>query len=58
MMLQHILLNRTHETVLRFLPPFLITREHVEQTITALDTLLTQHTSAISAHAAELSTRS
>jgi acetylornithine aminotransferase/acetylornithine/N-succinyldiaminopimelate aminotransferase len=39
----HILLNRTHETVLRFLPPFLITREHVDQTIAALDTLFTQH---------------
>jgi acetylornithine/N-succinyldiaminopimelate aminotransferase len=41
MMQQHILLNRTHETVLRFLPPFLITREHVDQTIAALDGLLT-----------------
>ena len=41
MMARHILLNRTHETVLRFLPPYLITREHVDQTITALDELLT-----------------
>jgi acetylornithine aminotransferase/acetylornithine/N-succinyldiaminopimelate aminotransferase len=40
MMQQHILLNRTHETVLRFLPPFLITREHIDQTIAALDGLL------------------
>jgi acetylornithine/N-succinyldiaminopimelate aminotransferase len=39
----HILLNRTHDTVLRFLPPYLITRAHIDQTITALDTLLTQH---------------
>ena len=39
----HILLNRTHDTVLRFLPPYLITRDHVDQTIKALDTLLTQH---------------
>jgi acetylornithine aminotransferase/acetylornithine/N-succinyldiaminopimelate aminotransferase len=38
----HILLNRTHDTVLRFLPPYLITREHVDQTVAALDTLLTQ----------------
>jgi acetylornithine aminotransferase/acetylornithine/N-succinyldiaminopimelate aminotransferase len=45
MMAEHILLNRTHETVLRFLPPFLITRAHVDQTIAALDELLTQHTS-------------
>ena len=39
----HIILNRTHETVLRFLPPFLIAREHVDQTIGALDDLLRQH---------------
>jgi acetylornithine aminotransferase/acetylornithine/N-succinyldiaminopimelate aminotransferase len=45
MMSNHrILLNRTHDTVLRFLPPFLITRAHVDQAIAALDTLLTQHT--------------
>ncbi|QMV17701.1 acetylornithine/succinylornithine family transaminase [Granulicella sp. 5B5] len=40
---RRIILNRTHETVLRFLPPYLITREHVDQTIAALDQLLTQH---------------
>jgi acetylornithine/N-succinyldiaminopimelate aminotransferase len=40
---RRILLNRTHETVLRFLPPYLITREHVDHTIAALDALLTQH---------------
>jgi acetylornithine aminotransferase/acetylornithine/N-succinyldiaminopimelate aminotransferase len=39
----HILLNRTHDTVLRFLPPFIITRKHVDQAIAALDTLLAQH---------------
>jgi acetylornithine/N-succinyldiaminopimelate aminotransferase len=44
MMSRRILLNRTHETVLRFLPPFLITREHVDQTIAAFDELLMQHT--------------
>jgi acetylornithine aminotransferase/acetylornithine/N-succinyldiaminopimelate aminotransferase len=42
MFAKRIVLNRTHETVLRFLPPFLITREHVDQTIAALDDLLTQ----------------
>ncbi|SEG55540.1 acetylornithine aminotransferase/acetylornithine/N-succinyldiaminopimelate aminotransferase [Bryocella elongata] len=42
MFAKHIVLNRTHETVLRFLPPFLITREHVDQTIAALDELFTQ----------------
>lgn len=39
----HIILNRTHDTVLRFLPPYLITREHVDQTVGALDDLLRQH---------------
>jgi acetylornithine aminotransferase/acetylornithine/N-succinyldiaminopimelate aminotransferase len=40
MMDRRILLNRTHETVLRFLPPFLLTRDHVDQAISALDELL------------------
>jgi acetylornithine aminotransferase/acetylornithine/N-succinyldiaminopimelate aminotransferase len=44
MMEQHIILNRTHETVLRFLPPYLITREHVDQAIAALEAQLTAHT--------------
>jgi len=44
MMQQHIILNRTHETVLRLLPPYLIERKHVDQAIAALDTLLTQST--------------
>jgi acetylornithine aminotransferase/acetylornithine/N-succinyldiaminopimelate aminotransferase len=44
MMERRILLNRTHETVLRFLPPYVITREHIDQTVSALDTLLTQRT--------------
>jgi len=39
----HIILNRTHETVLRFLPPYLIERKHVDQTIAALDHQLTLH---------------
>jgi acetylornithine/N-succinyldiaminopimelate aminotransferase len=49
----HIVLNRTHETVLRFLPPFLIERKHVDQLIAALDTALLARTSS----AAELTTR-
>ncbi|HEY4008688.1 MAG TPA: aspartate aminotransferase family protein [Acidobacteriaceae bacterium] len=39
----HILLNRTHDTVLRFLPPYIITREHVDHAVAALDQSLTQH---------------
>jgi acetylornithine/N-succinyldiaminopimelate aminotransferase len=58
MMQQHILLNRTHETVLRFLPPFLITREHVDQTIAALNALLTQHTATPTSATYELTTKS
>ncbi|MFC6644530.1 aspartate aminotransferase family protein [Granulicella cerasi] len=37
---KHIILNRTHETVLRFLPPYLITKTDVDTTIKALDELL------------------
>ncbi len=46
MMARRILLNRTHETVLRFLPPYLITTAHVDHAIRALDELLTELTSA------------
>ncbi len=46
MMDRRILLNRTHETVLRFLPPFLLTSGHVDQTIGALDELLAIHAPA------------
>jgi acetylornithine aminotransferase/acetylornithine/N-succinyldiaminopimelate aminotransferase len=49
MLQQHILINRTHETVLRFLPPYLITRNHVDQAIAALDGILTTHAAALSA---------
>jgi acetylornithine aminotransferase/acetylornithine/N-succinyldiaminopimelate aminotransferase len=49
LMQRHILINRTHETVLRFLPPFLITREHVDQLIAALDELLTAKVATLSA---------
>jgi acetylornithine/N-succinyldiaminopimelate aminotransferase len=38
---QGILINRTHDTVLRFLPPYLIEKKHVDQVIRALDRALT-----------------
>jgi acetylornithine aminotransferase/acetylornithine/N-succinyldiaminopimelate aminotransferase len=38
---RHIILNRTSETVLRFLPPYILERKHVDQTIHALDEILT-----------------
>ncbi len=40
MMARRILINRTSDTVLRFLPPFIIEREHVDRTVQALDEIL------------------
>jgi acetylornithine aminotransferase/acetylornithine/N-succinyldiaminopimelate aminotransferase len=54
MMAKRMILNRTHETVLRFLPPFLITKEHVDQTISALDALLTEYAPATPSPAQKL----
>ena len=50
---RHIILNRTSETVLRFLPPFLITEEHVNETITALRGLMKEANAAHAALAGE-----
>ncbi|MGA8489147.1 MAG: aspartate aminotransferase family protein [Terriglobales bacterium] len=38
---KRILINRTHETVLRFLPPYIIQEKHVDEVIRALDSALT-----------------
>ena len=35
-----IIINRTHDTVLRFLPPYVIQKKHVDQVISALTTAL------------------
>jgi acetylornithine/N-succinyldiaminopimelate aminotransferase len=43
---RRIILNRTSETVLRFLPPFLITEAHVDETIAALRGLLEEVSAA------------
>ncbi len=43
MLRRRILINRTSETVLRFLPPFILGKEHVDEAIDALDTILTEH---------------
>ena len=37
---RHIILSRTSDTVLRFLPPFLITKAHIDETMAALGGLL------------------
>jgi acetylornithine/N-succinyldiaminopimelate aminotransferase len=50
---RRIIINRTHETVLRFLPPYLITREHVDQAITAIDELLALYIATSSGLAGE-----
>lgn len=42
---QRIIINRTSETVLRFLPPFILQRKHVDITIAALDAILTTNAS-------------
>jgi acetylornithine aminotransferase/acetylornithine/N-succinyldiaminopimelate aminotransferase len=43
MMERRIILNRTHETVLRFLPPYILSRRDVDHTIDALNELLATH---------------
>lgn len=50
MMERRILINRTSETVLRFLPPFVIGREHVDATVDALAQILSAQ--PVSAHIA------
>ena len=37
---RHIIANRTSETVLRFLPPFILERKHVETAIKAFDEIV------------------
>ncbi len=39
-----IIINRTHETVLRFLPPYIIQKKHVDQLVKALDAALRENT--------------
>lgn len=40
MMERHIVINRTSETVLRFLPPYTLSKDHVDTTVDALDEIL------------------
>jgi acetylornithine aminotransferase/acetylornithine/N-succinyldiaminopimelate aminotransferase len=46
MMERHIIINRTSDTVLRFLPPYILERKHVDAAVAALDEILTSLTSA------------
>ena len=45
MMAKRIIINRTSDTVLRFLPPYILERTHVDTAVTALDEVLTGLTS-------------
>jgi acetylornithine/N-succinyldiaminopimelate aminotransferase len=37
---RRILINRTHDTVLRFLPPYIIEKKHIDEVVNALDRAL------------------
>jgi acetylornithine aminotransferase/acetylornithine/N-succinyldiaminopimelate aminotransferase len=52
MLKRRILINCTSDTVLRFLPPYIVEREHIDTAIAALDEIFGENT----AHAAALST--
>jgi acetylornithine aminotransferase/acetylornithine/N-succinyldiaminopimelate aminotransferase len=43
---RRILINRTSESVLRFLPPYILATSHVDLAIAALDEILEQHAAA------------
>ncbi|HEY4379759.1 MAG TPA: acetylornithine/succinylornithine family transaminase [Acidobacteriaceae bacterium] len=51
MMARHIIINRTSDTVLRFLPPYILERKHVDTAIAALDEILTSLTTTSAAMA-------
>jgi len=42
MLVRRILINRTSETVLRFLPPYILDKEHIDEAIEALDDIFTE----------------
>jgi acetylornithine aminotransferase/acetylornithine/N-succinyldiaminopimelate aminotransferase len=46
MLKRHFLINCTSDTVLRFLPPFILQRAHVDTAIAALDEIFTEHAAA------------
>ncbi len=52
-----ILINRTHDTVLRFLPPYIIEKKHVDQVVRALDIAFSSVESASIASASKSAKR-
>jgi len=53
MMERHIVINRTSETVLRFLPPFIVEPGHIDQAVQALDEILSSTSAANLSSAAQ-----
>ncbi len=51
MLKRRILINCTSDTVLRFLPPYILERAHVDTAIAALDEIFTEHAAAHNAPA-------
>ena len=49
MLKRRIIINCTSDTVLRFLPPYIIDHQHVDEAIKALDEIFTQKAAAVSA---------
>src|SRR6202034_2030629 len=49
MLKRKILINATSDTVLRFLPPYILKRDHVDTAIAALDEIFAEHAAAHSA---------
>ena len=50
MLKRRILINCTSETVLRFLPPYILEREHVDTAVAALDEIFTERAAHAAAH--------
>lgn len=50
MLNRHILINCTSDTVLRFLPPYILERAHVDTAIAALDEIFAEHAANAAAH--------
>jgi acetylornithine/N-succinyldiaminopimelate aminotransferase len=48
MLKRHIVINCTSDTVLRFLPPYILERSHVDTAIQALDEIFTENAGALS----------
>ena len=49
MLKRHILINCTSDTVLRFLPPYILERSHVDTAFAALDEIFTENAGVRSA---------